>query len=170
MKRKRYKKLNRRHFRCYKTFRSTSPTLRRWRKQLVTIHPCADETEILRKIGVLPEECQSVDGYFLYKHFFIWFGVYGLNYPKDQQCNARYFTSTQNHRSDFYNHHHFLFDVGVPMITTDVIAKVLLFLERWIEGNEKLMQTKPITKNGRFGEVSIIFDGDVLTVNLEKDT
>ncbi len=168
MKKRLYKKLVHQKIKAYESLRSQSPNLQRWKKRLVLIHPCADEVEVLQKINYLPEQCESVDGYVLYKDFFIWFEVNGMVLHKGNPCKATYFVSRQYHRSHDYNHHHFIFYVGVASITTEDIAKIILFLESWIDENEKFMALQPVPKKERFGEVAVIYNDDILANEYEK--
>ena len=69
------KKAAKRFFKSYKSLFVKEAKLRRWKKRLVTIHPCADEIELLKKIGCNPESCIVVDGYFFYKNQVCFFKI-----------------------------------------------------------------------------------------------
>ena len=162
MKKRLQKKIVHRKIKDYRSFRTKAPALYHWRRRLVTIHPCGDEEDIIRKLGILVEDCRSVDGYFDYKNFFIWFAVYGTECNKEGNSFTNYFVAGDKYRSYNWNSHHFVINVDVPFILTTDIAKILVFLEDWINENEDFMKKRSFPANGRFGEAIRIFDGDIL--------
>lgn len=98
---------------------------------VVPIHPLADETELLAKLGISPELITKCDLYWAYN-------------------NRRFFVSVTNvferpplvsyyARLDFEHGHSFWVNTYVSPLTKAIINKCLHYLAAWIDSNDSVL-------------------------------
>ncbi len=99
---------------------------------IVTIHPLADETELLAKLNLSAEQITLCDLYWAYANrlFFVTVGYHS-------------FTSkplvSYRRRLDIEHGHQFWVNTNVSPLTKTIINKCLHYLATWIENNEAIL-------------------------------
>ena len=145
------KKAAKRFFKQYKSLRVKEFKLSHL-KNVVTIHPCADEKSLLKKIGCTPESCVVVDGYHFYKHQVSFFKICSPEHWPQITTTAQisYNFSWEKYRSIKWKLHEFTVLTDVLPITMAHLKTVVKYIENWIDSgcpevlsNTKIIESKP---------------------------
>lgn len=131
------KKAAKRFFQAYKPLLVKETRFIRWKNRLVTIHPCADETKLLKKIGIDPNSCIVVDGYYFYKNHVCFFEIQshelreGITSPQ-----VSYSFSWEKYQSIKWKIHKFSNFTHCSPITFDVVFATIEYIDQWFEQQE----------------------------------
>jgi hypothetical protein len=99
----------------------------------VTIHPLADETEVLDRLNMKPEQCTSCDSWWAIEDFMPLVEIFSHG----TWLGVRY-----GQRSGGVQGHRFLISTFKTPIASDDVETVLAYLSNWIEQNAPLMRKR----------------------------
>lgn len=128
----------------------------------VTLHPLADEPEMLLKLGISAEECISCDLYLVYFNYFIFVSIW--NSPSDifgEECFVGY------HYESVGKCHQFNVFTKEKILSKKHIESAIIYIINFIENNNKILKkgqakTKIISKE----DICTAIPGE--SVNKEK--
>ena len=95
---------------------------------IITVNPLADQTDILARLNMPPEECKDVGVYWLYRDRLYFLSVAGSKERGAITC----FRDKEPGDSVFAS---FYARVTAPAITSLVLERVLGHLSKWIDSN-----------------------------------
>jgi len=131
------KKAIKRYFKVYKPTRFEGNKLFHLRKRLVIIHPCANEKELLRKIGSVPEACIVVDGYYFCKklHQVCFFQIQspGMWWTGVTSPQVLYSFAWHEYRSIKWKLHKFAVCTDCSPITYNVVEETIRYIDQWFD-------------------------------------
>ncbi|OAD19064.1 hypothetical protein THIOM_005316 [Candidatus Thiomargarita nelsonii] len=100
--------------------------------KVVTLHPLADEVEILNRLDMLPNECTSCDLYWVFKEEMFFVSIMS----KENPLVTYYSKPNVKHGHSFYIVTH------TSPLYTGTIKTALKYLSRWIINNNKRLEKK----------------------------
>lgn len=104
--------------------------------QVVTLHPLADETEILEHLDMQPNECTSCDLYWVFKNEMFFTSIMSSN--QKNPLVTYLFKPNVEHGHSFYVVTH------VSPLYTSTIETILKYLSNWIIDNRKRLHAKQV--------------------------
>jgi hypothetical protein len=100
--------------------------------KVVTLHPLADETEILDSLDMQPDECISCDLYWVFKNDMFFVSIMSSN---DENTLVTYFF-----KPNVEHGHSFYVTTHISPLYTGTIETVLKYLSHWIIDNRKRLR------------------------------
>lgn len=109
--------------------------------QVVTLHPLADETKILERLDMQPNECASCDLYWVFKNEMFFVSIFSNS--QENPLVTYFFKPNVDHGHSFYVVTHV-----TPLYAT-TIETVLKYLSNWIINNHKQIRERLTKKKVR---------------------
>jgi hypothetical protein len=99
----------------------------------VTIHPLADETEMLERLNIKPEQCFLCDSWWVIDEFMPLVEIFN---------HGTWLGVKYGQRSSGVQGHRFLISTRKTPIASDDVETVLRYLSDWVEENASLMSKR----------------------------
>jgi hypothetical protein len=100
----------------------------------VTIHPLADESGLLQRLGLRPSDCVAVDSYWALGEELLFVSVFSSNDPP--------LVSYRPSESGSAVRHHFYVRTRTKPLTTAVYEHILSQLDAWFVANAKALPSR----------------------------
>ena len=126
------------------------PPLPHSRFYVIPIHPLADESELLARLDMRPDQCLSCDAYWLFSGNTYFVSV-------DAASAKSPFVSFHVNARDFCRAHFYVV-IGRQSIDTALLVTVLTFLAQWIREHPSAFRK---TEPSRQGKATIIAERDI---------
>ena len=102
--------------------------------KVVTLHPLADETEILDRLDMQPNECTSCDFYWVFKNEMFFVSIMSEN--QENSLVTYFFKPNVEHGHSFY------VVTQISPLYTSTLETVLKYLSNWIIDNHKRLRKR----------------------------
>jgi len=97
--------------------------------KVVTLHPLADETDILERLDMQPHDCISCDLYWVFKNELFFVSI--MSSKQENPLVTYLFKPNIEHGHSFYVVTH------ISPLYTSTLETVLKYLSHWISDNQK---------------------------------